>query len=91
MLRQFHHIRQEEANALLEHWTQRQAAGEAPLRFRKVAKAIPQDNLALEDNCPPEEGNDEGDVQPDREPEGDLTGDNSREVVWFLNYGNSRH
>jgi hypothetical protein len=38
-LTQYHHIRLEDANALLEHWTQRQAAGEISFRFRKVEKA----------------------------------------------------
>jgi hypothetical protein len=33
-LTQFHHIRIQDANALLKHWTQRQAAGEVPFRFR---------------------------------------------------------
>jgi hypothetical protein len=38
-LTQYHHIRLEDANALLEHWTQRQAAGEISFRFRKIEKA----------------------------------------------------
>jgi hypothetical protein len=38
-LSQFHHIRLEDADSLLKHWTQRQAAGEITLRFHKVAKA----------------------------------------------------
>ncbi|KAI9438332.1 hypothetical protein H4582DRAFT_2057761 [Lactarius indigo] len=33
-LTQYHHIRQEDVNALLKHWTQRQAAGEIPFRFK---------------------------------------------------------
>ena len=37
-LTQFHHIRLEDADALLKHWTQRQAAGEIPLRFKKKGK-----------------------------------------------------
>lgn len=38
-LAQFHHIRVDDANALLKHWTQRQAAGEIPFRFKKFDKA----------------------------------------------------
>lgn len=36
---QFHHIRVDNVNAILKHWTQRQAAGAIPFRFRKVDKA----------------------------------------------------
>jgi hypothetical protein len=38
-LTQFHHIRVDDANTLLKHWTQRQSAGEIPLRFMKSDKA----------------------------------------------------
>jgi hypothetical protein len=38
-LEQFHHIRREDASAILKHWTSRQAAGKAPLRFNKLDKA----------------------------------------------------
>jgi hypothetical protein len=38
-LAQFHHLRLDDANALLKHWTQRQAAGEIPFRFKKFDKA----------------------------------------------------
>ncbi|KAH9030878.1 hypothetical protein EDB85DRAFT_2146392 [Lactarius pseudohatsudake] len=38
-LTQYHHIRLEDANSLLKHWTQRQAAGEVPFRFKKMDKA----------------------------------------------------
>jgi hypothetical protein len=34
-LTQNHHIRLKEADALLQHWTTRQAAGERPLLFKK--------------------------------------------------------
>ncbi|KAI9430702.1 hypothetical protein H4582DRAFT_2086357 [Lactarius indigo] len=33
-LTQYHHICQEDANALLKHWMQRQAAGEIPFHFK---------------------------------------------------------
>jgi hypothetical protein len=37
-LTQYHHIRVNDANALLQHWTQRQAAGEIPFRFKNNFK-----------------------------------------------------
>jgi hypothetical protein len=37
---QFHHIRLDEANTILEHWTTRKAAGAIPFRFKdEVEKA----------------------------------------------------
>jgi hypothetical protein len=39
-LKQYYHLRQEDVNAILEHWAQRQAAGKVPFRFRKAAKTI---------------------------------------------------
>ncbi|KAI9456959.1 hypothetical protein BJY52DRAFT_1187564 [Lactarius psammicola] len=38
-LTQYHHLRLEDTNALLKHWTQRQAASEIPFRFKKLDKA----------------------------------------------------
>ncbi|KAF8258204.1 hypothetical protein EI94DRAFT_1708190 [Lactarius quietus] len=38
-LTQYHHIHLEDADSLLKQWTQRQAAREVPLQFRKVEKA----------------------------------------------------
>jgi hypothetical protein len=35
---QYHHIRLDDANALLQHWTQRQASREIPLRFKNNFK-----------------------------------------------------
>lgn len=39
VLRQYYHLRQDDVNALLEHWTQRQNDGKIPFRFKKVTKA----------------------------------------------------
>jgi len=39
-LKQFYHIPKASANAILEHWTQRQADGKVPLKFKKAAKVI---------------------------------------------------
>jgi hypothetical protein len=38
-LTQYHHIRLGDANSLLQHWTNRQAAGQIAFRFKKVDKA----------------------------------------------------
>jgi hypothetical protein len=46
-LTQYHHIRLGDANALLQHWTARQAAGLIPFRFKKVAKISQQSEPAL--------------------------------------------
>ncbi|KAH9012500.1 hypothetical protein EDB85DRAFT_2158986 [Lactarius pseudohatsudake] len=37
-LTQYHHIRLDDANSLLKHWIQRQAASEIPFRFKKLDK-----------------------------------------------------
>src|SRR6201996_6232911 len=37
-LTQYHHIQVNDANALLQHWTQRQAAGEIPFQFKNNFK-----------------------------------------------------
>ena len=42
ILTQYHHIRSGDANALLQHWTARQAAGEIPFRFKKTADTSQQ-------------------------------------------------
>lgn len=39
ILEQFHHLRQDDVNAMLNHWTERQAAGEVPFQFKKVNAA----------------------------------------------------
>src|SRR6266571_3250382 len=46
MLTQYHHIHQEDVNTLLKHWTQRQAAGKIPFRFkmRDVRRGQAQEN-----------------------------------------------
>ena len=41
-LKQFHHMRADVINALLQHWSERQAAGKIPFRFRKLDKANPR-------------------------------------------------
>jgi len=41
-LKQYYHLRQEDVNAILEHWTQRKADGEVPFLFKKAVKAICQ-------------------------------------------------
>ncbi|KAF8263489.1 hypothetical protein EI94DRAFT_1876171 [Lactarius quietus] len=46
-LTQYHHIRLGDANALLQHWMTRQAAGLIPFRFKKVANTTQQSEPAL--------------------------------------------
>ena len=47
-LKQFHHLHQEDVNAILGHWTQRQADGKVPFLFREVAKAAPKNQRTRE-------------------------------------------
>jgi hypothetical protein len=49
-LRQFHHIIRKEADAILKHWTQRQAGGEVPFLFMDVVKATGKKNNTSEKN-----------------------------------------
>jgi hypothetical protein len=76
-LTQYYHIRLEDANALLRHWTQRQAAGEIPFRFKKVDKADRQGKGAEgEDDASTGVGpRDQENVQEDQEPAGETQGD----------------
>ncbi|KAF8256592.1 hypothetical protein EI94DRAFT_1821722 [Lactarius quietus] len=46
-LTQYHHIQLGDANALLQHWTTRQATGLIPFRFKKVANTAQQSEPAL--------------------------------------------
>ena len=48
-LTQYHHIQVNDANALLQHWTQRQAAGEIPFRFKNNFKGNRPSLRASED------------------------------------------
>jgi hypothetical protein len=36
ILKQFHHLHQDNVNAILNHWMERQAAGKVPFQFKKV-------------------------------------------------------
>jgi hypothetical protein len=48
-LKQYYHLVLEDVNAMLGHWTQRQAVGKVPLKFRKAVNA--GDNMSTtEDN-----------------------------------------
>jgi hypothetical protein len=49
-LKQYHHLRQEDINNLLKHWTHRQAASEVPFRFKKMIKAIQKNMCTFEEN-----------------------------------------
>ena len=74
-IKQYHHLRRPEVNAILEHWVKRQDSGKVPFQFRKEAKEIQQDGPNLEEN-------DSGAaVRSDEDLEGDLEGYNSRLVT----------
>jgi hypothetical protein len=68
-LTQYHHIRQRDANALLEHWTLRQTAGDVPLKFRRGRNSIPTDEPA------PEERDADAGMEPSEDAEEGLQGD----------------
>lgn len=52
-LTQYHHIRVSDANALLQHWTARQAAGEIPFRFEKAVGTSRQgDRVSVSGDSP---------------------------------------
>ena len=48
-LEQYYHLRQDDVNVMLKHWTERQAAGEVPFWFKKEVAA------AQKNNCTPKE------------------------------------
>jgi hypothetical protein len=50
VLRQYYHLRRDEVDALLKHWTRRQTAGKVPLRFRKEVKDDLQNERYSEEN-----------------------------------------
>ena len=56
---------------MLEHWTQRQAAGKVPFCFRKVAKAIWRNKHTLKEN----DANADSDTGPGEESKEDLQND----------------
>jgi hypothetical protein len=68
-LKQFYHLTRKDVNAILKHWTQRQAAGKVPFRFKNAAKAIQRNKPA------PEENSADADMSPGEESEEDLQSD----------------
>ena len=73
-IKQYHHLREKEVNAILEHWAKRQDSDKVPFQFRKVTKEIQQNDTNLEEN------DSDAAVRPDEELVGDLQGDNNRQV-----------
>ena len=49
-LEQYYHLRQDDVNTMLKHWTERQAAGEVPFRFKKEVTAAWKNNRTPEEN-----------------------------------------
>jgi hypothetical protein len=73
-LKQFYHLTRKDINAILKHWTQRQAAGKVPFRFKNAAKAIQR-------NKPTTEGNSaDADMSPGEESEEDLQSDDGSQA-----------
>ncbi|KAF8268514.1 hypothetical protein EI94DRAFT_1700174 [Lactarius quietus] len=74
-LTQYHHIRHEDVDALLQHWSWRQGAGEIPLRFKNIGKADRREKqvLAADDTSTPvgPAGQLERDARKDQEQESD--------------------
>jgi hypothetical protein len=89
-LSQHHHIRLEDADALLQHWTQRQAAGEIPLRFKNALKANRVGNrystntngAATSVGATKRSGGDQQDAEESQEQgsDGESPGDSSQQV-----------
>jgi len=75
-LKQYYHLCKEDINAMLEHWTWRQAAGKVAFRFRKVAKAIQKNKHALEEiNADADAADADADMDLGEEAEEYLQGD----------------
>jgi hypothetical protein len=49
-LEQYYHLRQDDVNAMLKHWTERQAAGEVPFQFKKEVEAARKKYRTPEEN-----------------------------------------
>lgn len=72
-LKQYYHLRQADVNAMLEHWTQRQAASKIPFLFRKAIRAIRKKRTR-------EENNSDVDMEPAEEAEEGVQGDDGSQV-----------
>lgn len=59
-LEQYYHLVQDDVNAILKHWTERQAAGEVPLQFKKV-------EAARKNKRTPEENDTDADTESGKE------------------------
>ena len=75
ILKQFHHLRQKDVDAILTHWIGRQASGRVPLRFKKVDKATRKDHHV------PEGGDADADMGPGDEADGDRQCDDSSQPL----------
>ena len=80
-LKQFHHLRQKDVDAILMHWIGRQASGMVPLRFKKVDKATRKDHQV------PEGDDADADMGLGDEEDGDLQGDDSSQPWGGLQSG----
>ena len=68
-LTQFHHIRLDDANAILQYWTTRHAAGVTPFRFKKPNKATGHTSSSAHTETRKQAEEDLQDAQQDGEPQ----------------------
>jgi hypothetical protein len=66
-LQQYYHFHQKDANAILEHWIQRQAASKVPFYFIMEVKVIWKNQRTLDENDEPQE-----EAEQDPEDDGDI-------------------
>jgi hypothetical protein len=68
-LKQYYHLTRQDVNAILKHWTRRQAAGKVPFCFRRAV----QENSDASDES---NADSDSDICPSEEAEEDSQGDN---------------
>jgi hypothetical protein len=49
-LKQYYHLKQQDVDAILKHWTRRKASGKTPFRFRDLGKAVQGQNPTAEES-----------------------------------------
>lgn len=89
VLKQYYHLVKDDVNAMLKHWTERQADGKLPLRFKHVPKPKTirkkkrtEEESDTDSGMASEEAEDDAEVNmtSDEEAEDDRQHDNGRRV-----------
>jgi hypothetical protein len=75
-LDQYYHLVQDDVNAMLKHWTERQAAGEVPFQFKKEVKVARKNKRTQEENAV------DADAESDGEPQGDRQSGGGSQGPW---------